>query len=433
MTSPAMTTSHPLASSEPQNSPRSAIILLACSVAVLAGLLSPAAQAQTLSVLYTFTGKNGANPQGTLMQDSAGNMYGTTFSGGPGDTPGCYDNDGCGVVFEINAAGAENAVYAFAGRTTGTGPVGGVVRDDQGNLYGVTAGGGNVICLEPYGCGLVFEIEADGQEKVLSTFENLNEGRGSQAGLVRDAAGNLYGTTLFGGRTNNGTVFKVDADGNFTQLYAFSGGADGRWPFDGLTLDSQGNLYGTTEFGGDMSGCSGNGCGVVFKIDRAGRQSVLYSFSGGKDGSEPAATLVGDSEGNFYGTTAFGGNVSCDAPYGCGVVFKLNAAGAETVLHTFQGRTADGWDPVAGVARDSAGNLYGTTYRGGAYGLGTVYEVDAGGHESLLHSFTGGSDGAYPSAGVILDAGGNLYGTAAGGGFVGCFGAGCGVVFKIAP
>lgn len=197
--------------------------------------------------------------------------------------------------------------------------------------------------------------------------------------------------------------------------------------------DSQGNLYGTTELGGDMNGCGTLGCGVVFRVSPSGSQTVLYRFTGGTDGSQPAGGLVRDSAGNLYGTTGLGGDLSFEPPYGCGVIFKVSASGVETVLHNFTGEPTDGWNPIAGVVRDSTGNLYGTTYRGGTYGLGTVYKLDASAKESLLYSFDGESDGSYPNAGVILDAAGNLYGAASAGGTRDCSGEGCGVVFKLVP
>ncbi len=415
-----------------QKRPRAISNWLAAVIVIAATLALPHAQAQTFDLLYSFPGVDGgAYPSGTLIRDAEGNFYGTTSSGGPNHMH-CYG--GCGVIFKLDSAGAESVLYSFEGRANGSGPAGSVVRDSQGNLYGITSGGGINSCNGGNGgCGLVFEIGSDGDENTLFSFENLNQGRTAVAGLVRDDRGNLYGTTQFGGRSNNGTVFKVDANGNFTELYAFSGGADGGRPFAAMTLDAQGNLYGTATTGG-LNNCNGSGCGVVFKIDPAGNESVIYAFTGSTDGSFPASTLVADSAGNFYGTTEDGGDNSCNAPYGCGVAFKLNRAGAETVLYTFHGGTGDGRNPVAGVVRDLGGNLYGTTYWGGAYGLGTVYEVTASGGETILHSFEGGSnDGSYPWAGLALDSAGVLYGVTVNGGGSGCAGFGCGVIFKVAP
>ncbi len=209
-------------------------------------------------------------------------------------------------------------------------------------------------------------MDGNGRETILHQFTGGLDGIQPQAALIQDAAGNLYGTTIAGGARLAGTVFKIDPAGNETILHRFSGRPDGRTPLAGLTIDAQGNLYGGTEFGGTGTNCGDSGCGVIFKIDSAGRESVLYSFSGGEDGSETGATLLVDSAGNLYGMTGLGGILTCNAPFGCGVVFKIDSAGAETVLYRFADETMNGWDPQSGVVRDASGNLYGSTYRGGA-------------------------------------------------------------------
>jgi uncharacterized repeat protein (TIGR03803 family) len=203
---------------------------------------------------------------------------------------------------------------------------------------------------------------------------------------------------------------------------------------EGLVRDAQGNLYGSTELGGNGKSCGSLGCGIVYKISAKGEYKILYNFSGGEDGSEAGGTLVLDSEGNLYGMTGLGGVLTCNPPYGCGVIFKMDPTGAETVLYRFANETSNGYDPISGVIRDASGNLYGTTYRGGANGMGTVFKLDAAGNETLLHSFTGGADGAYPYAGLTMDGSGSVYGTTLAGGLPGCvFEQGCGVVFKITP
>jgi uncharacterized repeat protein (TIGR03803 family) len=210
-----------------------------------------------------------------------------------------------------------------------------------------------------------------------------------------------------------------DQGQNYKILHRFAGGTDGSWPF-GVILDATGNLYGTTGSGSDPS-CD-LGCGVVFKLDPAGAETVLHTF-GGADGFQPLAGLIRDTAGNLYGTTGGGG------AYGWGTVFKLDPAGALTVLYSFTGG-ADGSKPEAGVIRDAAGNLYGTT-QGFASGWGTIFRVDPVGKESTLYNFTGGADGSNPEAGLIYAAG-NLYGTTyQGGDLYGCFQYGCGVVFKM--
>jgi len=235
------------------------------------------------------------------------------------------------------------------------------------------------------------------------------------AGLVRDAAGNLYGTTASGGASGLGTVFKVSAGGAETVLHSFTGGSDGEYPYASVIRDAAGNLYGTTYAGG------ASGLGTVFKIDTQAHETVLYSFRGGADGEYPSAGLVRDAAGNLYGTTNSGGSS------GGGIVFKISSAGKETVLHSFKGGK-DGEYPYASVIRDAAGNLYGTTYGGGASGWGTVFEIDPTGKETVLYTFTGAADGASPEGGLVQDTAGHLYGTTK---YGGAFGAG--TVFELSP
>jgi uncharacterized repeat protein (TIGR03803 family) len=261
---------------------------------------------------------------------------------------------------------------------------------------------------------------------VLYSFQGGTDGEGPYGGVVRDAAGNLYGTTSYGGAFSNGTVFKLDTTGQETVLYTFTGGrggTDGFFPAGALIRDAAGNLYGTTQLGGNYS------FGTVFKVDSTGIETVLYRFRGGSGGDQPDGGVIMDKAGNLYGTTQ-GGGTSYD-----GTVFKLNPSGYKTVLYSF-GSGADGTQPDAGVIADTAGNLYGTTAYGGTSNLGTVFKLDKTGKETVLYSFTGGADGALPVTGLVRDAAGNLYGTAYFGGDSGSFCSGvggCGVVFKIAP
>jgi len=200
-------------------------------------------------------------------------------------------------------------------------------------------------------------------------------------------------------------------------LYSFAGVPDGQYPFAGLIRDSVGNFYGTTSNGG------ASGYGTVFKLDAAGHESVLYSFTGGADGGSPQAPLLRDNNGNLYGTTFVGG-----ANYGVGTVFKVDASGNETVLHNFAGN--DGKYPEAGLIRDSQGNLYGSALQGGPadnFG-GNVFKISRQGTWSVLYNFTGGADGGNPAGGLLMDSAGNLYGTTASGGV-----SGRGTVFKLAP
>lgn len=308
-------------------------------------------------------------------------------------------------------------LHEFHG-TDGIQPVAGLVMDSKGNLYGTTFDGGT----PPSASGTVFKVDRTGKETVVHSFRSSKDDGGfPTADLIRDAEGNLYGTTDEGGAFSlYGTVFKLDAQGKESVLYSFSGGTDGAFPEAGLIQDANGNLYGTTFDGGTTNCYIGAGlCGVVFKLDKNGKEAVLYGFTG-PDGSRPAASLIMDAAGNLYGTTTRGGTVDD------GIVFKLDPSGAETVLYSFSG--ADGAYPTAGLIMDAAGNLYGTTSGGGDRGDGIVFKLDPSGKETILHSFTNGADGAYPEASVIMDATDNLYGTTFGGGP-----AKHGVIFKLDP
>jgi uncharacterized repeat protein (TIGR03803 family) len=195
------------------------------------------------------------------------------------------------------------------------------------------------------------------------------DGANPFARLIRGKLGKLYGTTYAGGASGWGVVFELDPTGKETVLHSFTGGADGGHPDAGLVGDGAGNFYGTTPYGGDLSGCrNGSGCGVVFELDPTGTETVFYGFTGGANGAIPAAGLVWDAAGNLYGTTSRGGAA------GSGVVFKLDPTGKETVLYRFT-VGADGAIPTAGLVRDAAGNLYGTTGGGGASNNGVVYKV----------------------------------------------------------
>ena len=403
---------------------RTGISLSVCVIAIVAGLAAlatPRVQAQTYQVLYTFTGGiDGGAPWG-VIRDAAGNLYGAT-SGGGSTSEGCNTYfRGCGVVFKIDPAGQETVLYTFQG-LTGFSPEAGLLRDKLGNLYGTTGSGGDTHCLH-VGCGTVFKIDAAGHESVLHSFSGGNDGLYPLASLIQDAAGNLYGTSsgLSSFTSASGTVFKLDAAGKETVLHDFAGPPDGALLEGSLLRDAHGNLAGATASGGNGTACGTAGCGTVFKISATGQETVIYNFTGGADGWSPVGNPIRDSAGNFYGATAFGGNLTCNPPYGCGVVFKMDARGVETVLYAFGDETKNGYQPNGGLVRDEAGNLYGTTFRGGPYQNGTVYKVDPSGNETLLHSFTGGADGGYPPAGLVMDAAGNLYGSA---GFV---------VFKLVP
>jgi uncharacterized repeat protein (TIGR03803 family) len=325
-------------------------------------------------------------------------------------------------------------LYSFPRKSVGAFPFAGLIRDTSGTLYGTTRNGGTSGCFPDDGCGTVFKLDKSGNETVLHRFAGLADGKQPTSGLIFDTLGNLYGTTAGGGGKNgkrDGVVFKLDKTGNQTVLYTFSGGTDGALPLAGLVRDVGGNLYGTT-FDGGLSDY-----GVVFKIDRAGKETVLYSFSGGLDGAYPYAGLVLDSTGNLYGVTEAGGNPGCFQNQGCGTVFKIDTKGKKTV-YRFGSRMNDGANPYGDLIRDDVGNLYGTTYNGGVakvctYGCGTVFKVTPSGHETVLYRFLGGRDGALPMAGLVRDASGALYGTTVVGGLDLCqstYGD-CGTIFKL--
>lgn len=380
-------------------------------------------------VLYNFNYPNGGGfaPEASLVFDSGGNLYGTAVAGGLGCT-----HPGCGVAFRLapNADGTwtESVLHGFNG-SDGSAPVSPLVFDSRGDLYGSAAGGGSS------GNGTTFELmpRTNGgyTAVVLQSFTGLDGGQ-PYGGVTLDNAGRIYGTTSSGGSYSGGVAFTI---GGGTRsgtglLHSFGGSADGRESYSPLTADAGGNLYGTTCEGGDF------GSGTVFKlvhdpISGNWRESVLHSFTGA-DGASPHAGVVFDAGGNLYGTTYGGG------AYGVGTVFKLspNSDGSwrETVLHSFTGGN-DGGSVYGGVVFDHAGNLYGATNSGGPGRHGTVFKLTPtpSGQwvETVLHGFTGQLDGGWPVGGVILDSAGNVYGTTVMGGTGGIEEGG--VVFEITP
>jgi uncharacterized repeat protein (TIGR03803 family) len=314
------------------------------------------------TVLYSFgLAPDGQEPSyGALVHDKAGNLYGTTFQGGAG----------FGTVFKLSPKGKEEVLYTFKGGSDGVYPKGSLVIDSAGNLYGNTDEGGGTGC-DGAGCGTVFKISPAGEETILHIFTGAPDGANPQSGLVKDAEGNLYGTTFSGGASNYGAVFRLTPAGEETVLYSFAGPPDGAYPFAGLYL--AGDLFGTTAAGGKSTLCS-PGCGTVFKLTKAGKESVLYGFSGLADGSQPFGGLTRDKEANLYGTSFGGGNPACNGGGGCGTIFKLTKENVFTTFYSFTGAT-DGANPYAGVILDPSGNLYGTTYFGGASDRGVVFEL----------------------------------------------------------
>jgi uncharacterized repeat protein (TIGR03803 family) len=397
-----------------------------CAAFVLCAATAIGSPAQTFTYdnLYSFTndGPGGAEPVAGLILDKAGNLYGTTFSGGAHHQ---------GTVFKLTPSPdgkwIETVLHSFSG-SDGSSPTAGLVFDQEGNLYGTTWNGG------PLAAGNVFELTPDSKgnwtENDIFLFCALSkcaDGANPGASLIFDQAGNLYGTTATGGSTlctgGCGTVFKLTPlpHGGWTHsvLYTFCGTGDcggGERPRASLILDQAGNLYGTAELGGH---CEPPGCGVVFELTHASggwAEKVLYTFcslSGCADGQLPLGSLIFDQAGNLYGTTVLGGK------NGDGLVFQLtpnsNGAWTETVLHSFAG--TDGYAPDANLILDGAGNLYGTTSEGGGGGAGVVFVLvpnKTGRWEYIiLHNFFD-NPGALPEAGVVMDSAGNLYGTTTG-------------------
>jgi uncharacterized repeat protein (TIGR03803 family) len=364
------------------------------------------AHAQTLTVLHSFTGgsSDGSSPLAGVVRDSSsGSLYGTTEYGG---------TSGDGVVFKTTSTGSTSVLHSFTGGSTnGSTPLGGVFRDSSGNLYGTTEYGGTS------NAGVVYKITSTGTFSLLHSFTGgSSDGSTPWATVIGDSSGNLYGTTYYGGTSNAGVVYKITSTGSFSVLHSFTGGnTDGANAIGGLVRDSSGNLYGTTFYGGTSND------GVVFKITSTGTFSVLHSFTGGSsDGANSLAGLIVDSSGNLYGTTEYGGTS------GDGVVFKTTPTGSTSVLHSFTGGSTNGSTPLAGVYRDSSGNLYGTTEYGGTSNEGVIYKITSTGTFSVLHSFTGGSsDGSTPFAVLVMDSSSNLYGTTEYGGT-----SNAGIVFK---
>jgi len=423
--------------SVPINVLRHARARAALALALLVCAAARVAQAQTYTVLYTFpdNGLHGAFPDSLLLRSADGNLYGETNLGG-----NCSINDTCGTLFRVSPDGKETVLHTFTPPKDGMEPLGNLVRY-KGSLYGVTEFGGQFSKLCGFGCGTVFKVSRHGRFTVLHRFTGGKDGT-FPGGLTRDASGHLYGTADGGINCPNnpgcGVVFKLHKKGKFTVLHRFAGGADGEGPNDPLVRDAAGNLYGTTYFGGQGStGICFDGCGTVFKIDKAGRKTTLYEFTGMEDGANPDGGLVRDSAGNLYGTTYYGGSTACLG--GCGVVFRLDPSGKETVLFTFTGGS-DGGSPLGSLVRDAAGNLYGTAGGGNVcdrYGdtCGVVFKLDRNGQETVLYAFNGNADGAGAVRGLALDAAGNLYGATWSGGAIGGpnFITGCGVIFKIKP
>jgi uncharacterized repeat protein (TIGR03803 family) len=398
---------------------------------IVAGLPIRPVQAQTYTVLHTFTGMpDGAQPAEGLIRDTQGNLYGTTNRGGDQHCDGDFGIPGCGTVFEIDKNKDETILHNFDNEN-GAFPSSRLTRDAEGNLYGATLAGGTA------NDGTVFELAPGDQYTILYSFPG-GAGGSEPTGLIRTAAGTFYGSTLVGGNsTNSGILFELNKADQESVLYTFTCPE-----CSGLTGNGFGNPYAVirdasgTFYGNAWGGTKNDG--VVYKVDRKGVATVLHNFVYGRNGWDPSGSLIRDAAGNLYGTTTDNDGSAC-AAIECGNVFKIDpTTGKQTVLHRFDGGIGGG-RPTGGLVRDPQGNLYGTTRVGGSGPYqtcgdiplcGVVYKIDPNGKETVLHSFTNGPDGGFPNADLLRDAAGNLYGTTTSGGDPTC---NCGVVFKITP
>ena len=400
-------------------------------------------------VLYRFHGADG-NVPGSVIQGPDGALYGTTGEGGANPCQG----QGCGVIFRLtqgtDGKWREAVLHNFTG-SDGWFPEGPLVADKAGSLYGMTVYGGP--SCSQLGCGVVFGlVRGNGNKwtfKVLHDFA-VTDGANPYAGLIFDSKGNLYGTTSYGGNTNActggcGVVFELSPDGRGSWtgsvLYSFSGD-DGANPYAPLTFDGSGRLYGTTNAGGVY------GSGTVFRLTSSGggqwKHEILHSFDE-TDGQQPGYGVTLDGSGNVYGTTPAGG------AYHWGVAFMLASTKGgkwkETILRNFDEHNFDGGDPSSGLLLDGAGDLYGTVDSGGRYdcrlggglGCGVAFRLtqlkNGKWSETVLHSFGKSNDGAFPGGDLARGSAGRQFGTTATGGYTGgpCVIYGCGVVFEITP
>jgi uncharacterized repeat protein (TIGR03803 family) len=342
------------------------------------------ASAVFFDVLHAFRIGAGANPYAALIQATDGNFYGTTLNGG---------SFGLGTVFKMTRTGTVSVLHVFAGGTDGAHPYAGLVQANDGNFYGTTRSGG------VFDAGTVFRMTPDDQVTIFHSFAGM-DGSSPTAALIEAADGNLYGTTFEGGAFNAGTVFQITLDGAFNVIHEFAF-ADGAFPAAALIQANDGNFYGTTVGPDD---------GTIFQLTPDGTVTVLHSFSGGSDGANPQASLIQTSDGTFYGTTQSGG------ASGGGTVFQMAPDGTVTVLHAFI--DAEGTEPVAALLQGADGNFYGTTSFGGSTsdGPGTAFQMTPDGAVTVLHAFTGGTDGSCPTVALIQADDGSFYGTTSQGG-----------------
>ena len=353
-------------------------------LAIVIILAAASGQAQIFTLMATVPAFAAAN-NGPPVRDAIGNLYSASGFGG---SQTCMLGEGCGFILKVDPTGKATVLYEFQGQPDGATPLPGLVLDSAGNIYGTTESGGT----SNFGTVFKLDV-AGNETVLHSFAGPPNDGEQPFSGLTRDAQGNLYGTTSEGGigtcfGSGCGTVYRIGPAGKETVLYSFSGGTDGATPWASLLLAGNA-LYGTTVDGGNINcqapGNTAVGCGAVFKLDAAG-ETVLYSFNDGADGGFPVAGVVRDPAGNLYGTTEDGGDLNCNSGFGCGVAYKLDPSGNETVLHTFQG-LQDGETVHAGLVLDQ-GNLYGSTLVGGG-----IFQIDMSGNFSVVYTLNSNGTG----------------------------------------
>lgn len=393
------------------------IAKVVCVVGFCLSLFHASARAASFDVVYMFKGgTDGASPVGGVIIDRLGNIYGATQEGGNG---GC-NGPGCGTIYKITPGGAEAVLYAFTGGSDGSNPTNVLLLSGEGDLYGTATDGGQEGCIYDEGCGTAFKLSPSGTFSLLHSFAGRTDGSNPGSGLFKAGKSAFYGVTVEGGGTGCysgygcGTVYRLSRGGTETVLHSFGDGTNGANPYGQLIADTAGNLYETAAGGGEQN-CPG-GCGTLFKLSPSGRETVLYTFTGGADGSIPGGGLTMDTAGNLYGAAEEGGqSQDCYEVYGgCGTLFKLAPDGTLTVLYVFTGGN-DGASPNGPLIRDSKGSLYGTAYFGGASGRGTIFKLAPDGTFNLLHTFNG-ADGWFPLAGLSEGRDGYLYGTTQHGG-----------------
>jgi uncharacterized repeat protein (TIGR03803 family) len=383
-----------------------------CAVLVLCNATAISSPAQTFTTLHSFDGTDGKVPQGGVILGLDGNLYGTTPEGG------ANSNDNSGTAYKVTPQGARTVLHNFCSRTGcagGAAPVAGLVLGTDGNFYGTAEAGGG-----PTGGGTVYKVTSQGGFTTLYNFclqQQCTDGSGPTGALTQGTDGNFYGTTNGGGTNGKGTVFKVTPHGALTTLYSFcpqAGCVDGQNPWAGMVQGSDGNFYGTAQYGGAHGG------GTVFKISPQGKFTTLYSFcalSNCADGENPFAALIQAADGNYYGTTLYGGTKG--GPFG--TVFKITPLGKLTTLYSFCSVTncMDGITPYGGLVQGPDGTFYGTTNTDGQNFEGTIFRLTPQGTLTTLFSFcvqSSCTDGAGSFSGLALGTDGKLYGATPGGG-----------------